>query len=61
MSKSFNYCRLILRKVSFDVDLFNKELIKANHYLSEEDSDRLNEWLVEFYKKNKHLNSLVSD
>jgi hypothetical protein len=48
MSRNLNYYRMILRKVSFDGQLFNKEL-------SPEDCDRLKQWLVGFYKKNNHL------
>ena len=55
MSRNLNYYRMILRKVSFDGQLFNKELSKANQYLSPEDCDRLKQWLVGFYKKNNHL------
>ena len=47
---------MILRKVSFDRELFNKELSKANQYLSQEDCRKLKLWLEGFYKKNHHLN-----
>ncbi len=60
MSRNLNYYRMILRKVSFDRELFSKELFKANQYLSEEDNSRLRQWLVGFYKKNRHLDGFLS-
>ena len=56
MSRNLNYYRMILRKVSFDSELFNKELSKANQYLNQEDCRQLKLWLEGFYKKNDHLN-----
>lgn len=55
MSRNLNYCRMILQKVSFDRDLFNKELSKANQYLSQEDYRKLKLWLEGFYQKNDLL------
>jgi hypothetical protein len=46
---------MILSKVSFDRELFSKELSKANQYLNKEDSSRLKQWLVGFCRKNRHL------
>jgi hypothetical protein len=60
MSRNLNYYRMILRKVSFDRELFSKELFKSNQYLSEEDNSRLRQWLVGFYKKNRHLDGFSS-
>ena len=37
MSSDLRYYKNILRKVSFDLQLFRKELIKAYEYLSTED------------------------
>ncbi len=56
MSRNLNYYRMILRKVSFDRELFNKELSKANQYLSQDDCRILKLWLEGFCKKNDHLN-----
>ena len=55
MSRNLNYYRMILQKVSFDKDLFNKELSKANQYLSQEDYRKLKLWLEGFYQKNDLL------
>tara|TARA_B110000285_G_C15137095_1_gene627796 strand:- start:2446 stop:2616 length:171 start_codon:yes stop_codon:yes gene_type:complete len=49
---------MILQKVSFDKDLFSKELKKAYQHLSQEDSLQLNFWLLRFIKKNVHLNEV---
>lgn len=51
MSRNLNYYRMILRKVSFDRELFNKELSKANQYLNQEDCRQLKLWLEGFIKK----------
>ena len=37
MSKIFKYHRSILKKVSFDAELFKKELIKAYRFLNPHD------------------------
>ena len=48
MSKKLIYYQQILQKVSFDVRLFRKELIKAYRYLTPDDCDILRQWVDEF-------------
>ncbi|MFQ3352307.1 MAG: hypothetical protein ACI914_001571 [Candidatus Marivariicella framensis] len=55
MSNTLKYYRIILRKVSFDADLFSKELKKAYRHLSKEDSSQLYIWTLIFIKKHPHL------
>jgi len=38
------YCKIILRKMSFNRKLFRKEYKKSLTYLSPEDQDKLKEW-----------------
>jgi hypothetical protein len=59
MSKNLNYYRLILKKVSFEPRLFEKELKKAYVNLSKEDFVRLDNWVKFFVRKNTHLNSVL--
>ncbi len=54
-SKTLYYHKQILRKVSFDAELFFKELEKAYDRLSYDESLLLNHWLVCFYKDNPQL------
>ena len=42
------YTKTVLRKVSFNVDLFCKELEKAIHRLLPHEIEELKIWLVEF-------------
>jgi len=58
MSNSLRYYRIILRKVSFDADLFTKELKKAYQHLSKEDSNELYTWTQIFIKNNPNLNEV---
>jgi len=58
MSNTLRYYRIILRKVSFDADLFTKELKKAYQHLSKEDCSQLYTWTLIFIKKNPHLNEV---
>ena len=58
MSNSLRYYRIILRKVSFDADLFTKELKKAHQYLSKKDCTQLYAWTQIFIKNNPHLNEV---
>ena len=48
MSNDLKYHKKILQKVSFDLQLFRKELIKAYEYLSIEDQILLKKWVSEF-------------
>ena len=58
MSNTLTYYRIILRKVSFDADLFTKELKKAYQQLSKEDCTQLYTWTLIFIKKHPHLNEV---
>lgn len=40
------YSKEVLRKVSFDVSLFKKELSKAYQYLLEEEIEELRQWVI---------------
>ena len=48
MSKKLKYYQQILQKVSFDVQLFRKELKKAYTYLTPKDRDILRNWVDDF-------------
>lgn len=41
------YCKKILRKVSFDLSLFRKELKKSRKLLKREEEERLRLWALE--------------
>ncbi|MGE0560926.1 MAG: hypothetical protein AB7O47_03850 [Flavobacteriales bacterium] len=47
MSKNMlEYTKALLKKVSFDVKLFRKELAKAYQNLLDEEVDELKEWVL---------------
>ncbi len=48
MSKNLNYYKQILKKVSFDVTLFKKELEKAFNYLTPNEQQALRRWVNDF-------------
>ena len=48
----YDYTKGILEKVSFDPELFEKELNKANKVLLPYELEKLNVWLI-FYTKEK--------
>ena len=48
MSKNLNYYKQILKKVSFDVTLFKKELEKAFKYLTPNEQQALRRWVNDF-------------
>ena len=58
MSNSLRYYRIVLLKVSFDANLFTKELKKAYQHLSKKDFTQLYAWAQIFIKKNSHLNDV---
>ena len=55
MSNDLRYYKKILQKVSFDLQLFRKELIKAYEYLSTEDRILLKKWVSEFVSNKSEL------
>lgn len=58
---SVNYTIKILTNVSFDKDLFFKELSKARKKLLPYDLEKLNKWLIEFLESKPELNSKELD
>ena len=48
MSKNLNYYKQILKKVSFDVTLFKKQLEKAFNYLTPNEQQALRRWVNDF-------------
>lgn len=46
-----DYYQNILKKVSFDEELFWKEYKKANKFLNSQEQQLLRDWLVKQYKK----------
>jgi DNA replication protein DnaD len=56
----FDYTKTILKKVSFDIDLFTKELKKAIKRLLPFEIEELRIWLLEFtVNKPEHYVSLA--
>ncbi len=52
----FEYCKLIVKKVSFDLMLFEKEFIKSLTYLSKEERIKFIDWSKrEFCQKRQNL------
>lgn len=51
----FEYTKTVLKKVSFDADLFCKELEKAINRLLPFEIDELRIWLVQFTKNKPEL------
>ena len=54
-SPTYFYYKSILRKVSFDADLFRKELNKALIVLSKKEGIMLYRWALTFTKSNPDL------
>jgi type IV secretory pathway TrbF-like protein len=59
MTRDFMYCRAILKKVSFDPELFKKELLKAYRLLSPKDQLALSAWVKEYVQNSKSLRMIV--
>lgn len=56
MSKAmFRYTKSVLERVSFDVNLFTKELQKAIQYLLPFELEELKRWFYEFTKNKPEL------
>ncbi|MBD3627729.1 hypothetical protein [Cyclobacterium sp.] len=51
------YCKEILKKVSFDKTLLGKEYEKAVKSLSDEKADLLDQWYNERFENNCHKSS----
>lgn len=53
---SLNYAKLILQKVSFDQDLFSKELSKAIQNLKRNEARQLIDWVnLHYHSYSSHL------
>lgn len=59
MTRDLMYCRAILKKVSFDPELFKKELLKAYRLLSPKDQLALSAWVKEYVQNSKTLRMIV--
>jgi type IV secretory pathway TrbF-like protein len=59
MTRDLMYCRAILKKVSFDPELFKKELLKAYRLLSPKDQLALSAWVKEYVQNSKSLRMIV--
>ena len=59
MSRDLMFCRVILKKVSFDPELFRKELLKAYRLLSPKDQHALSSWVKEYVHNHKSLKFVV--
>ena len=59
MSRNVKYCRSILKKVSFDADLFQKELIKAYGALDFEERLEVRNWAENYIRNKSQLSSTV--
>jgi hypothetical protein len=56
--KMLEYTKDLLKKVSFDVKLFRKELAKAYQNLMEEDIEELKNWVVSNFGEQYLLNPI---
>ncbi len=61
MSKNLDYYIQILKKVSFDVTLFKKELEKALNFLTPNEQDVLRMWVNEFVSDRQDLQIVLSN
>jgi hypothetical protein len=52
---NYDYMKGILEKMSFDPELFAKELKKANNVLLPYEMEKLNNWLILFTKEKPEL------
>ena len=59
MSKNLNYYKQILKKVSFDVTLFKKELEKAFSYLTPNEQQALRRWVNDFVSDRIELQRVI--
>tara|TARA_B100000767_G_C19774829_1_gene541970 strand:- start:3379 stop:3561 length:183 start_codon:yes stop_codon:yes gene_type:complete len=57
---SYQYCILVLKKVSFDSNLFFKEYWKATKVVDVEDLEKLQNWCRCFVAQSPHLQSEMS-
>ena len=43
------FCKIVLNKVSFDHNLFQKELTKSIQWINQSDAESLRQWCMETY------------
>ena len=53
------YAKTILKKVSFDVKLFRKELAKSYQYLLEDEINELMDWVIKNFGKQYCLTPIL--
>ncbi|MBW6484253.1 MAG: hypothetical protein K0B10_14495 [Vicingaceae bacterium] len=53
------YAKTILKKVSFDVKLFRKELAKSYQYLLEDEINELMDWVIQNFGKQYCLTPIL--
>lgn len=58
MKNTLNHAKKVLENVSFDRNLFFKELQKASKYLLPYDLEQLYNWVNDFIKTKPELNGL---
>ncbi len=56
LSPAYLFYKSVLRKVSFDTNLFGKELTKAISVLSKDEAIHLYNWALTFRKSQPELN-----
>ncbi len=59
MTEQLNHTIKILEKVSFNKDLFLKEITKAIAFLLPFEIDKLKEWIADFTKNKSELEDIV--
>lgn len=59
MTERLNHTIKILEKVSFNKDLFLKEITKAIEFLLPFEIDKLKEWIADFTKNKSDLEDIV--
>jgi len=60
MARAFlDYTKTILKKVSFDVELFNVELSKAIKRLLPHEIFELSQWMQDYFKDEPQLQSYI--
>ncbi|PKP46770.1 MAG: hypothetical protein CVT95_06575 [Bacteroidetes bacterium HGW-Bacteroidetes-12] len=53
------YAKIILKKVSFDIKLFRKELAKSYQYLMEAEINELMDWVIQNFGKHYCLTPII--
>lgn len=59
MTERLNHTIKILEKVSFNKDLFLKEITKAIEFLLPFEIDKLKEWIADFTKNKSDLEDII--